>query len=373
MMGRNKWHRTMPFEQKNERNEIWTCVDSMGNQEKYHVQVKCGKPIDIFSLKLNLVEDFNKATIAIGGSRKKVFSDNSMLELVASCPICGAKESKQVLTIYSANYYQCGNCTHYYVKEKPGQRALEKLYSEDEYEQSTYTDKRMLDIRISQVFIPKIEWVIKCFEDVFGRRPKSILDIGAGSGHFVQACRHVGINADGIEISDAGRDFCKANFGFELKDLDFINQWDVGKDYDVITFWGVVEHYSYPVKMLNAAAMALGGREGLVVTEVPRWDCIGTVVQSKFSDTVVRHLEPLTHIQCFTDSSIATAYKECNLDIISAWYFGMDAFEIATQLSHRLGNNRFLEEFSSLVPDLQEKIDCRLLSDEVVLAGKPRI
>ena len=90
--------------------------------------------------------------------------------------------------------------------------------------------------------------MIKHFEKVYGRKPKAILDVGAGSGHFVYACKQLGIRADGIELSNSGRQFSKNVFGVELMDADFYSQWEQFSDYEVISFWGVIEHTPFPTK-----------------------------------------------------------------------------------------------------------------------------
>jgi hypothetical protein len=123
--------------------------------------------------------------------------------------------------------------------------------------------------------------------------------------------------------------------------------------------------------MLNAASKILLGKEGLVITEVPRWDCLSSAVQSVFFNSIVRHLDPLGHINCFTDSSLATAFKESNFDIVAAWYFGMDAYELFTQISYLLNKNKVIKEMGEYIPEFQGRLDLARLSDEMVFVGKP--
>ena len=125
------------------------------------------------------------------------------------------------------------------------------------------------------------------------------------------------------------------------------------------------------MSLLKAAYNALSGRNTLVVAEVPRWNCLSTAMQSLFPKAVVRHLDPLGHINCFTDSSLATAFLISGFAPAAAWYFGMDAYELITQLSYLLKDNRVINAFGNSIPSLQGAIDSAQLSDEVVLAGKP--
>ena len=237
--------------------------------------------------------------------------------------------------------------------------------------QSTYADKRTTETRIQQVAIPKAKWMIEQFKRIYGRKPKSVLDVGAGSGHFVHACKILGIMSDGVEPSETGRNFCKENFSFELMNLDFIEEQKLFADYEIITFWGVIEHTPYPLEMLKAASKSLSGKEGLVIVEVPRWSCFSTGIQSVFSDSIVRHLDPLGHINCFTDSSLATAFMLSNFDIVAAWYFGMDAYELVTQIAYLLNENKIIKKMGEYIPAFQDRLDLARLSDEMVFVGKP--
>lgn len=366
-----KWSRIIPFESGNKQEENWVYKDSK-TEKRYNVEVTLGKPINILSLKLNMVEDFSSNVARIRDSRISLFKKDN-LQRVDLCPICKCKtkDTREILNVYGAKYAKCSNCFHYFIKERPKKKDLEEFYSKDTQYQSTYADKRTTETRVQQVAIPKAKWVIRHFERIYRRKPKSILDVGAGSGHFVHACRNLGIMTTGVELSKTGRSFCKENFGFELVNKDFIEEWKAFTDYEIITFWGVIEHVPYPLEMLNAASMILSGKEGLVIVEVPRWNCFSSAVQSVFSNSIVRHLDPLGHINCFTDSSLATAFKESNFDITAAWYFGMDAYELITQISYLLNENKVIQKMGEYIPAFQDRLDLARLSDEVVFAGKP--
>lgn len=276
----------------------------------------------------------------------------------------------EVFTVYGAKYVICKNCQHHYIKERPTKEVLNKFYSEDRDYQGTYADKKTTETRVQQVAIPKAKWVIRQFERIYGRKPKSILDVGAGSGHFVHACRSLGIKTDGVEISEVGRSFCKKTFNFELINKNFIEEYKTLRDYEIITFFGLIEHVSEPMKMLYAASMALSRTDGLIIAAVPRWNCFSTGVQNAFPNSIVRHLEPLGHINCFTDSSLATAFKENNFDIVAAWYFGMDAYELITQISHQLNENKIIQKIGKYIPLFQDRLDLAKLSDEMVFVGR---
>lgn len=366
-----EWSRIISFESEKIQEEVWIYKDSK-TEKKYNVEVTFGKPIDILSLKLNMVEDFGSNVSQIRDSRRSLFKKRDSLQRVDLCPICGCetKDIETILNVYGARYCQCKNCSHCFVIERPTKKALEEFYSKDSQYQSTYTDKRITKTRVKQVAIPKVRWTIQQFKRIYGRKPKSILDVGGGSGHFVHACRQLGIMANGVELSEVGREFCKENFGFELMNKDFVKEWEAFTDYEVITFWAVIEHTPYPLEMLNTASKILSGKEGLIITEVPRWNCFSSIIQGVFSNSIVRHFDPLGHIHIFTDSSLATAFQKNNFEIVAAWYFGMDAYELVTQMSYLLNKNKIIQKIGKYIPAFQKRLDLTRLSDEMVFAGK---
>lgn len=365
-----KWQRISPFESQKIQSETWICEDT-NYQKKYNVEVTLGKEIDILALKVDSTENFAKKVDSTRNSRISVFQNKDNLERVRFCPVCknSSDASKQILNIYGASYCQCANCFHYYLLYRPTEEYLKRFYKDDTQYQNTYADKRTLETRIEQVAMPKAKYVLGQYKKKYGRLPNSIFDVGAGSGHFVYACRKLGVHCEGIEISDSGRTFSKNNFGIELLDLDFLKEAEK-IDCDIVTFWGLIEHVGSPIDMLRSSVLALN-KEGMVIADVPRWDSLSTAVHSAFPDSVIRHLDPMDHIQCFSDSSLATAFSLSGYDIVAAWYFGMDAYELATQLSYILGENKIIEVMREKIPLFQKRLDYAKLSDFMVFVGVP--
>lgn len=362
------WTRTSKFTTKSNQQEIWQYKG-----KDYLVDVTFGKPVDILKLKANMVEDYQHKVDIISKSRKEIYGTE--LQEVKCCPICGHEKQREALQIYGAQYVQCENCTHYFVKRIPTKETLDEFYKNDKEYQSTYADPKTTQTRIDHVAKPKAEWVISQYERLYGRKPRSIMDVGAGSGHFVRACRYMGMLAAGIEPSETGRQFAKDNLDVLLLEGDFLEDYGLYRGYDVVTFWGVLEHVTNPMEFLKSAKSVIK-KKGLVVAEVPRWDCMSTTIQTIFPNSVVRHLDPLGHIQCFTDSSLATAFVENGYSPVAAWLFGMDAYEMFIQLfrswSWQSGLKRddILYNFGELIPQIQQRLDLAKLSDEIVIAAK---
>lgn len=369
------WNRnhSMDFPIENPHKEIWSVSNLLNKFNEYVMRVYLGKPIDILSLKRNILEDYAIQVSHIKNSRESVYKSNE-LESIQNCPICNAsiEDSIFLLNVYGGIYHQCLNCNHCYIINRATEKKMREFYSTDTNYASTYIDKERIEMRLQEVTIPKVKWAIEQFTSLYGKEPKSILDVGAGGGHFVESCKQLGLDSYGIEISEPDRDFCKTVFDIELESTNFEEEWNKYSNFDIITFWSVLEHIPNPINFLKAAYKALSNRETMVIVEVPRWNSFSVAIQKLFPSTIIRHLDSVPHIHLYTDSSLSTAFISTGFSPYAAWYIGMDIYELITQFAYSSKNNQFINDFGKYIPDLQNAIDRNHLSDEIILAGKPQ-
>jgi 2-polyprenyl-3-methyl-5-hydroxy-6-metoxy-1,4-benzoquinol methylase len=325
----------------------------------------------MLSLKSDVVKNFSLHKRSVKKIRTHLFKSGKT-ERIRKCPVCSASAaySEHRLSVYGAHYHQCCDCGHCFVINRPLKSTLDKFYKNNRSYFSTYTDRRTLRARMEKVVLPKAQWLTGLFSTLYGRAPRSVLDVGAGGGHFVHACRKLKIKANGIEPSEAARKFCATNFGIELKKDDFMNLEKT--DADIITFWGVIEHVPLPVDFLRKAHRLLRGKDTLVVVEVPRWDSVSTLLQNSFPQSIIRHLDPLGHINCFTDTSLCRSFEMANIEPVAAWYFGMDSYEILVQVLDMLKIDHLTPDLGKKIMLLQEIIDKKRLSDTLVLVGRKK-
>ncbi len=364
-----RWERVLPLTAvETECEETWVSPDG----HRHRVHTRLGKPMDIVSLKADMVNHMTAKVDEWRTTRTAMYSEEN-LEPVSACPICESptSEAQKFANVYGAQYVRCRTCEHVYVERRMTVEAVNRFYSQNQAYASTYTDQARAELRVRQVAAPKAEWAIDAFRAARGRSPTRVLDVGAGGGHFVQACRQLGVPCDGVELSEHSRAFSQRHFGIELLDTDFCTSVAEFRGVELITFWGVIEHVPDPLAMVRAARRALGP-EGVVVVAVPRWTSLDAFVQLHFSDTLVRHMDPAGHIHLFSDNSTMHCLDKAGFAPVAAWYYGMDAYEWTVQAMMRTSDPQFLGNLRESINPIQHGIDLWRFSDEVAVAACPR-
>ncbi len=369
-----EWYKTTPLLQQGEQcEEKWIREDN-NNRENFNVKVFLGKKTDLLKLKKNIVEKLKKQLEYYKKTRTDLYS-NKDKEHIEKCPVCGndSKQSISRTTIYGANYVQCLNCSHIYVLERPTKKSIYNFYLSDITYAATYTDKQSAESRLNAIAVPWLDWTIKVFKDTYNKMPERILDIGSGAGHFVEACRRRNINADGIELNESSRKFAKDIWGFELDGSDFLDVYDKYKGYDIVTFWGLLEHTPNPSALLKAAYKVVSeSKNGMIISKLPRWNSLSSASQILSPNSVIRHLDPMGHIMAFTDASAAELYYLNNFKPVAAWYYGMDIYETLMQIGNIIDSYDHLTKTGDFQMELQQFVDENRFSDGLTLVGIPK-
>lgn len=366
----SNWKRQTPLDSFNAlQPEIWSR-----GVESFEVDVTLGKRTNLLKLKKGIVENLKAQQDHYTATRTALYGQSEM-EDVAGCMVCGESSESALLklNVYGAEYVQCSGCGHIYVRRRPTSEAISRFYLSDINYAATYTDREGAEFRLQAIAVPWLAWVLKTYERKYGRRPQRIVDVGSGAGHFVEACRREGIEAQGIEISESSREFASKVWGIEQDGRDFVDVADEYKGADIVTFWGLLEHTVNPAVILDAAAkVTVGSTGGMVIAKLPRWHSLSSAAQSASPGTVIRHLDPMGHIMCFTDASAAELFYRGGFRPAAAWYYGMDVYEMLMQLSNISGSYETLLNTGEAQVNLQQWVDEARLADGLVLAAVPR-
>lgn len=369
-----KWSRTVPFsaDYMERRVEKWHCHHPDGTMLDFDVSVQSGKPLDIMALKgLDLAQFCDYAKF-LEKTASRLYGMSSCLRKITLCPCCGAPsgdKNENVLTVFGTPYIRCHDCGHVFVSEQPSRELHQQFFSDSDSHSAVYVDREVLQIRLEQVAKPKLQWCLDQFAYVYkNKRPLSVIDVGAGGGHFLAAAANLGISVDGFELSKTSRQFAAEAFGLTLQEGDFLSAEVVQTD--LITFLGLLEYVAEPAPFVTKARKALSP-DGMLVVEVPRADALGTAAQKTADAVIGRHMDPTSHIQAFSDESLMTLLMRGGFQPVAAWYFGMDIYEVLLQAAVRLGDPTVLKSMGESIPALQKSVDLGRQCDDIIVAAVP--
>lgn len=179
------------------------------------------------------------------------------------CPAC--KSSSLKLQIQCHDYLigqerfdidECGSCGLLMTQPIIPQEEIGKYYQSTQYVSHSNTQKGLFfkayHLARTMMLRQKGKLILK-----YHPKTGSLLDIGAGTGYFVQYMQSIGWKTLGVEISEDARNFAKQEHG-----LNLLNPHDFYRDntasFDAVTLWHVMEHlpdfnalFSYIYSHLN--------------------------------------------------------------------------------------------------------------------------
>ena len=360
----NIWKREILFSAQEKGREKWT-LEKVDKSYEFHIDVRYGKKCDISSLKKNW--PFQKE-IELTRRKLDYFERKSDFFSMEKCPVCSSNKShaEYKVNICGVDYMKCRTCGHYYATVFPSLDVVKEFYKEHLIEDPYYISPDEIALRLKEIYLPKRDWIVDVYKEQFGKEPRSILDFGAGSGHFLFACKKMGMKVAGIELDKDYVNWCKEQFHIELcQDIGDLH----GEKFDVVCSFNVIEHTYEPNEFVREYKAVMHERS-LAVIETPRAESLTTRLQSVFPDEPRGMLIPYEHNHLFTDASLATLLFQNGLAINSIWYFGQDVSELILRIGHELNSDTTVI-FNKLYESLQRAIDLSHCSDLMLVAAIP--
>ncbi len=269
------------------------------------------------------------------------------MKLVQSCPICKSKletSSLQVkdYTVSSESFEisECPSCQLRITNPFPEEQAIGKYYESEEYISHSDSSKSIVDKLYH--FIRKITLKQKAnlIRNTTKVKNGSILDIGAGTGYFLNTMQMLNWNVMGLEPSEKARAVAKQDFDIELKDIEALYNLEK-HSFDAITMWHVLEHV-HDVNLYIKTIKELIKPNGKIIIAVPNYQSFdGKHYQEYWAGyDVPRHLSHFSH------KSMKLLLETHGLHLANTKLMPFDSFYVSMlSEKYKTGKTRYIPAF----------------------------
>ncbi len=270
-----------------------------------------------------------------------------MTEKILKCPVCEAEKFSLFLEV--RDYFltkedfliqHCNACGFKFVNPRPDKASIDRYYQSDEYISHDsqkagfisriYTIARRVSIRNKYNIV-----------NAFAGKGK-ILDIGCGTGEFLNYCTTKNFEVAGVEPNSKAGDFARrVNHIPVVSDL---NDLEAAKgSMNCITMWHVLEH----VHDLNATLEVIKGLlnpDGVFIVAVPNstsWDA------RKYGKFWAAYDVP-RHLYHFDKDTMKKLVTKHGFEILKTIPQKLDAYYVSMlSEKYQSGRNRYLKSFAA--------------------------
>ncbi len=189
-----------------------------------------------------------------------------------NCPVCDSSQNELFLTIpdhmitkETFKVVRCSSCGFHFTNPIPQESEIGRYYKSEDYISHSSNNSGIVNKAYNVVRNITLKRKVNLITRL--SKGKELLDVGAGTGHFLNSCKNANWKVQGLEPDEDARDFAEKNFDLNLDPLsDLFEIEDNSKD--VITMWHVLEHV-YHLKRDVAELVRILKPDGVLIIAVP--------------------------------------------------------------------------------------------------------
>ena len=214
-----------------------------------------------------------------------------------SCPNCGSGDISYILsakdnTVSGEEFeiWECKNCSIRFTQNIPDQENIARYYQSEKYISHSDTNEGLVNKLYHLVRKRTLLKKQNLVEHSTKKKHGSILDLGAGTGAFLNTMQLAGWDSVGLEPDTTARKKARELYGLNLKESNEL--FSLASDnFDAITLWHVLEHvhqlHEYVIKFRE-----LLKKDGKLFIAVPNFTSKDAATYKKYwaAYDVPRHL-----------------------------------------------------------------------------------
>lgn len=250
------------------------------------------------------------------------------MQELSNCPICNSTQFSPFLeckdnTVSRETFQivQCDSCGFKFTNPRPAENELGRYYKSEEYVSHSNTKKGFINSTYQSVrkytLLKKLQLISKYYKT--GR----ILDIGCGTGEFLNTCKNAKWQTVGIEPDQDAREMAIKNYGLDVRpESDLAALPD--SSFDIISMWHVLEH----VPKLNERVEELKRLikpNGVIIIAVPNSDSRDAKI---YKEQWAAYDVP-RHLYHFAPKDIDSLFRKHNMRVFRILPMIFDSFYVS--------------------------------------------
>ena len=292
---------------------------------------------------------------------------------INNCPICNSSDTvnafdavdhfstKEIFPIYD-----CSNCGFRFTNNFPYDKSIGRYYDSPDYISHSDSKKGIINLLYhffrKQMLRKKANMVSKY---TLGAR---LLDIGSGTGYFLNAAKERGYQVTGIEKDSKAREYAITSFGLDVKGEQSL--WTIeSESFDVVTLWHVLEHMQN-LNEVVAKIKSILKPDGVMILALPNHKSHDAKI---FKEYWAAYDVP-RHLWHFTTDTVEKLLSRHQFEIIKQKTMPLDAFYISMLSEKYKGNSTLMQYIKALVIGttgyLRSLSDINLSSSVIYIAKK---
>jgi 2-polyprenyl-3-methyl-5-hydroxy-6-metoxy-1,4-benzoquinol methylase len=294
------------------------------------------------------------------------------MEKISNCPNCQFDQLLPFLecidftvTKEKFSIKACGQCGFKVTSPRPALTEIGRYYDSADYVSHSNTTKGLINKLYHIVKKRAIAQKIRLIETLHPST-KEILDIGCGTGAFLNEIRKCGWTVTGIEPDLKTREFCRQTLNLNVFEESHLSEIPA-ESYSIITMWHVLEHV-HSLENRIADLYRLLKKGGYAIIAVPNYLSFDANYYKEFwaAYDVPRHLYH------FSPDIIKNLFKQKQFTHLKSLPMKMDAFYVS-MLSEKYKNSTFQIPraiFSGLRSNLHAGNNAELYSSVIYIFRK---
>ena len=248
------------------------------------------------------------------------------MKTLEACPICDESNFKQKMLCkdhaVSKKHFtvvSCETCKFLFTNPRP--KNLAEYYKSDSYISHTNNSKGTFNRIYQTVRKYTIQNKVTLLKSL--KKAGLHLDVGCGTGEFLNACRQHGYKTKGIEPSKIARKTAIKNYKLSINESTDLSKYKDG-EFDSISLWHVLEHMPH----LNETLLHLNRilkPKGKLIVAVPNhksWDA------NYYKEYWAAWDVPI-HLWHFSKTTIEKLFKKHKLKLVKTKPMRFDSYYVS--------------------------------------------